>query len=136
MVAAAALWGLNASVSRTLLDDGPSALRLSELRTIGSLLVIAAAVALYRPRLLLIDRSQVPMMVLVGVGGLAVVYAAYFIAIERLQIGVAVTLQYLAPLILLLWLWLAHGRRLAPSLWAAMSWATASAWLRSKRPPR
>jgi drug/metabolite transporter (DMT)-like permease len=33
---------------------------------------------------------------------------------------VAVTIQYLAPLLLLLWLRLAHGRRLAPSLWGAV----------------
>lgn len=115
------MWGLNASISRTLLDDGTSALRLSELRTLGALVVIGVAVAVFRPRLLRIERSQIPLMALIGVAGLAVVYATYFIAIERLQIGVAVTLQYLAPLILLLWLWLARGRKLSPSLWAAMA---------------
>ena len=121
MLTAAALWALNASVSRTLLDDGTSALRLSELRALGALIVIAVAVAVVRPRLLRIERSQVPLMALIGIVGLAVVYATYFIAIERLQIGPAVTLQYLAPLMLLLWLWLARGRRLSPSLWAAMA---------------
>jgi drug/metabolite transporter (DMT)-like permease len=115
------LWGLNASISRTLLDDGTSALRLSELRTLGARVVIGVAVAVFRPRLLRIERSQIPLMALIGVAGLAVVYATYFIAIERLQIGVAVTLQYLAPLMLLLWLWLARGRKLSPSLWAAMA---------------
>ena len=83
--------------------------------------MIGVAVAVVRPRLLRIERSQIPLMALIGVAGLAVVYAAYFIAIERLQIGVAVTVQYLAPLMLLLWLWLARGRKLSASLWAAMA---------------
>ena len=83
--------------------------------------MIGVAVAVVRPRLLWIERSQIPLMALIGVAGLAVVYAAYFIAIERLQIGVAVTVQYLAPLMLLLWLWLARGRKLSASLWAAMA---------------
>jgi drug/metabolite transporter (DMT)-like permease len=121
VVTAASLWGFNASISRTLLDDDISSFRLTELRTIGSLIVIAAAVAIVRPKLLKIDRSQVPMMALIGIAGLVVVFAAYLIAIERLQIGPAVTLQYLAPLMLLMWLWLGRSRTLAPSLWAAMA---------------
>ena len=52
--------------------------------------------------------------------GLAGVHATYFLAIDRLQIGVAVTIQYLAPLLLLIWLRLVHGRRLAPGLWGAV----------------
>ncbi len=91
------------------------------MRTLGALVVIAGVVAIARPRLLRLERSQIPLMALIGIAGLAVVYATYFIAIERLQIGVAVTLQYLAPLLLLLWLWLAQGRRLSPSLWTAMA---------------
>ena len=42
------------------------------------------------------------------------------VAIDRLQIGVAVTIQYLAPLALLVWLRVVHGRRLASSLWGAV----------------
>ena len=51
---------------------------------------------------------------------MAFVHATYFLAIKKLQIGVALTIQYLAPLVLLVWLRVVHGRRLRPTLWAAV----------------
>jgi drug/metabolite transporter (DMT)-like permease len=49
------------------------------------------------------------------------VHATYYAAIDRLEIGVALVIQYMAPLILLLWLRFRHGRQLAPSLWGAVA---------------
>lgn len=121
VVAAVALWSLNASISRSLLDDGLSALRLSELRSLGAWLLLVALVAALRPRLLRIERSDAPRLAFLGIAGFAAVYATYFVAIERLQIGVALTLEYLAPLLLLGYLWLILARRLAPGLWGAMA---------------
>src|SRR5206468_12076683 len=107
--AAAAMWGLNGSIGRSLLDDGVSALRLSQLRSFGSWLILVAVLAAWRPELLRIDRRDIPSLAFLGIAGLAFVHATYFLAIDRLDIGVAVTIQYLAPLLLLLWLRLAHG---------------------------
>jgi drug/metabolite transporter (DMT)-like permease len=53
--------------------------------------------------------------------GLAAVHVTFFVSVDRLEIGPAVTIQYLAPLGLLVWLALFHGRRLAPSLWGAVA---------------
>jgi drug/metabolite transporter (DMT)-like permease len=116
----AAMWALNGSMARYLLDDGVDAIRLSELRSTGSWLILALVLALARPDLLRVDRRELPSLALLGVVGLAGVHATYFLAIDRLQIGVAVTIQYLAPLLLLVWLRVVHGRRLAPSLWGAV----------------
>ncbi len=52
--------------------------------------------------------------------GLAAVHATFFLAIDRLEIGPALTIQYLAPLLLLVWLRTVHGRSIAPSLWGAV----------------
>jgi drug/metabolite transporter (DMT)-like permease len=118
--AGATMWALNGVMARELLDDGVDAVRLSQLRSAGSWLMLAAFLAVARPDLLRVDRRELPSLAILGVVGLAGVHAAYFLAIDRLQIGVAVTIQYLAPLLLLLWLRLAHGRRLAPNLWGAV----------------
>jgi drug/metabolite transporter (DMT)-like permease len=119
--AGAAMWALNGTMARELLDDGVDAARLAQLRSAGSWLILALILAVARPDLLRVDRRELPSLALLGVIGLAGVHATYFLAIDRLQIGVAVTIQYLAPLLLLLWLRLAHGRRLAPSLWGAVA---------------
>ena len=118
--AGATMWALNGTMARELLDDGVGAVRLAQLRSAGSWLILALALAVRRRDLLRVDRSELPSLALLGVVGLAGVHATYFLAIDRLQIGVAVTIQYLAPLLLLVWLRLAHGRRLARGLWGAV----------------
>jgi drug/metabolite transporter (DMT)-like permease len=107
----AALFSLNGIWARYLLDDGVDAARLSQLRSAGSWLILLAVLALSRPDLLRVDRNLLPGLALLGVIGLAGVHAAYFLAIDRIEI---------APLLLLVWLRTVHGRRIAPSLWGAV----------------
>lgn len=116
---AATMWALNGSLSRLLLDDGVSALRLAQLRGVLSFVLLAAALAIARPRLLRVRRQDIPRLAFLGVIGLAGVHATYFFAISRLDVGVALVIQYLGPLILLLWLRLVHRRQLQRSLWGA-----------------
>jgi drug/metabolite transporter (DMT)-like permease len=116
---AATMWALNGSLSRLLLDDGVSALRLAELRGVLSFVMLAAALAIARPRLLRIRRQDIPRLAFLGIVGLAGVHATYFFAISRLDVGVALVIQYLGPLILLLWLRLVLRRQLQRSLWGA-----------------
>ncbi len=118
--AAAAMWALNGSIARFLLDDGVSAARLSQLRSFGSFVILLGLLALARPALLRVERSEVRDLAFLGIAGLALVHAAYFAAIDRLEISVALTIQYLAPILLLLWLRFVHGRRLRPGLWGAV----------------
>ena len=86
--AAAAMWALNGSMARYLLDDGVGPFELSELRSLGSwliLLVVLGADAAGPPagrarRAARRSRSS-------AIAGLAAVHASYFAAIERLEIG-------------------------------------------------
>jgi drug/metabolite transporter (DMT)-like permease len=116
----AALFSLNGIWARYLLDDGVDAARLSQLRSAGAWLILLVVLGLTRPDLLRVDRSMLPGLALLGVVGLAAVHATFFLAIDRLEIGPALTIQYLAPLLLLVWLRTVHGRRIAPSLWGAV----------------
>jgi drug/metabolite transporter (DMT)-like permease len=121
VVAAVTLWSLNASLARFLLDDGLSAMRLSELRSAGAFLILVAFVLAARPAAARVARRDLPQLAFLGIAGLAAVYVTYFVAIDRLQIGVALTLEYLAPLFILLWLTVVHRRRLSPALWGAVA---------------
>jgi drug/metabolite transporter (DMT)-like permease len=119
IVAAAAMFGLNGSMARSLIDGGLSPVRLAQLRSLGSLAILVAVLLLTRRALLRVERWELPALAFLGVAGLALVHATYFLAIDRLEIGVAVTIQYLAPLLVLAWLAVVHGRRLGGGLWAA-----------------
>jgi len=127
--AAATMWSLNGSLARYLLDDGVSALRLAQLRSLLSFALLAGAVAIVRPQLLRIEREDVPRLAFLGIAGLALVHATYFIAIDRLQIGVALTIQYLGPLLLLLWLRIFHKRELRAGLWGAAALSAGGCFL-------
>jgi drug/metabolite transporter (DMT)-like permease len=116
---AATLWALNGSLAKFLLADHLPAPRLAELRSVGTFLAIAVGLALTRPALLKIRRRDVPRLALLGVVGLSGVTAFYFAAIARLDIGVALTVQYIGPVLLLVWLKVAHRRSLPRGLWAA-----------------
>jgi drug/metabolite transporter (DMT)-like permease len=121
VISAVTMWSLNASLARFLLDDGLSAMRLSELRSVGAFVILVAVLLAVRPQDIRVRREHVPELAFLGIAGLAAVYVTYFVAIDRLQIGVALTLEYLAPLFILLWLTVVHGRRLSLGLWAAVA---------------
>jgi drug/metabolite transporter (DMT)-like permease len=121
VAAGAAMFALGGNLARYLLDDGVNALRLSQLRSAGSVLLLGVVLAVRRPDLLRVRRRDVPSLAFLGICGLALVHATYYEAIDRLEIGVALTIQYMAPLVLLVWLRVFHGRRVANSLWGAVA---------------
>jgi len=118
---AATLWAVNGALAKFLLDDGISAWHLSEMRAAVSFLLLAGFLALTRRADLKVAREDLPRLAFLGVAGLALVHATYFLAIERLDIGVALVIQYLGPLLILVWLAVVHKRRLANGLWAAVA---------------
>jgi drug/metabolite transporter (DMT)-like permease len=124
-ILAASLWALNGSFSIYLLDDGIEPTHLSELRSAGSFLILLAVLATTNRGLLRVRRDDVPRLAWLGIAGLALVHTAYFAAIDRLGVGPALTLEYLAPLLVLLWLRVFHGRRMQPSLYGALALSVA-----------
>src|SRR3712207_2109340 len=66
VVAGATMFALNGSMARYLLDDGVDAVRLSQLRSAGSWLILLLAVGLSRPALLRVDARELPALALLG----------------------------------------------------------------------
>jgi drug/metabolite transporter (DMT)-like permease len=120
---AATLWALNGSLARFLLDDHMPAGRLAELRSVCTFAALAAAIAITAPGLFKIRRPDLGLFTLFGIVGLAGVTVLYFAAIARIDIGVALTIQYLGPLLLLLYLKVIHRRKLPGKLWSAAALA-------------
>src|SRR3954464_128488 len=117
------MFALGGNLARYMLDDGVSAMRLSQLRSAGSGVVLAIVLALRQPALMRVRRADLGRLAFLGVCGLALVHATYYAAIDRLEIGVALVIQYKEALPMLLWLRFRYGRRLARSLWGAVGLA-------------
>jgi drug/metabolite transporter (DMT)-like permease len=115
------LWSVNATVAKVILDSaGLSSLRLAEVRASGSAVVLLAAVALLRPQSLRITRRELAFLVLFGTLGLAFVQFFYFVGITRLDIGIALVIQYLAPVFVALWARFAVREPVRRRLWIAI----------------
>src|SRR5215208_1325116 len=122
---AAALWALNGAVATVVLEGGISPLRLSQVRSTGAcvgLLLVVAATA--RPRLR-VHRRELPFLIVFGVAGLAFVQWFYFLAIHRLALGIALLLQYTAPLLVALWARYAYHEPVRRRIWIALALALA-----------
>jgi drug/metabolite transporter (DMT)-like permease len=122
---AATLWAVNGTVSKVILSSGLSSLRLAEVRSAGAFVVLAAVVAAVRPTALRLRAREVPYLVLFGAGGLAFVQLFYFLALHRLAIGIALLIEYLAPVIVALWVRFVFHHPVRRRIWAALALAVA-----------
>jgi drug/metabolite transporter (DMT)-like permease len=125
VLSACLLWGLNGAVSKVMLKNGLSSLELVEIRSAGACVVLAAGLAVVSPHALRLRRAELPLLVLFGVGGLAFVQLLYLIAIRRLDIGVALLIEYTAPVLVALYARFVLRERVRNRLWAALVFALA-----------
>lgn len=100
VVAAGTCWGLAAVMAKVAFDRGVPPVRMAEARVVVALAVLAGILAGWRRDLLRPPRASWPALVAFGLC-VAGVNATYYIAIDRLPVGVAVSLQYTAPVLLL-----------------------------------
>ena len=112
---------VNAGVSRIVLTAGVSAPELSALRAVGTAAVLGIViVASGRAHTLRVRRDEVPTLVAYGVVGVAMLHMTYFVAIERLPIGLALLLEYLAPVLVALWVRVVRRQPVRAALWPAL----------------
>ena len=118
---AVVIWSVNAAVAKVVLEGaGLSSLRLAEVRATGSAAILVVAVALLYPRGLRVTRRELGFLVVFGVLGLAFVQFFYFVGISRLEIGIALVIQYLAPVFVALWARFVVGEPVRRRLWIAI----------------
>jgi drug/metabolite transporter (DMT)-like permease len=100
VVVAAACWALAAVLAKHVFDRGVPPIRLAEARVAVALAVLAPLLAWRSPRLLRPPPGTLPL--LAGFGAcVAAVNLSYYLAIDHLPVGVAVSLQYTGPAMVL-----------------------------------
>jgi drug/metabolite transporter (DMT)-like permease len=125
VMTAATLWAVNGTVSKVILTSGLSSLRLAEVRSTGAFALLAVGIAAVRPERLRLRPRELPHLVLFGAGGLALVQWFYFLAIHRLAIGIALLIEYLAPVLVALWARFVLHEPVRRRIWAALALALA-----------
>jgi drug/metabolite transporter (DMT)-like permease len=84
---------------------------------------LAVFLALTAPRLLRVTRDEVGLLVFYGVAGFALVQWLYFVAIERLPIGIGLLLEFTAPVLVALWARVVWHEQVRRRVWAALGLA-------------
>jgi drug/metabolite transporter (DMT)-like permease len=125
VVAAASLWGINGTFLKVAIQSGLSTYRLAEVRCAGGAILFFAAAALTRRSGLRLERRELPWLIAFGILGLAFVQFLFFVGIERLDIGVAIVLQYLSPVWVALWARFVVKQPVRRRLWYGLALALA-----------
>jgi drug/metabolite transporter (DMT)-like permease len=120
---AALLFAINGTVSKVILESGLSSLRLAQARSTGALIGLAVLLLLAARRTLRVRLRELPFLLVFGIAGVAFVQWFYFLAIHRLPIGIALLIQYLAPLLVALWARFAMHEPVRRRVWAALALA-------------
>jgi drug/metabolite transporter (DMT)-like permease len=99
-IAASAFFGLGASVSKVGLQAGLDPIRLTALRCTGTAVGLFIVIAVFRPSLLRVRRADLPVLIVLGLTGAALVQFLFFTAIDRLPVGIALLLEFTAPFLI------------------------------------
>jgi len=110
-VLSAMSFGVSGSLAKGLLDAGWSAGAAVTVRVLVAAVVLAVpAVVSLRGRWGLL-RSNAGLVAGYGLVAVAGCQLAYFNAVVHMQVGVALLIEYTAPVAVIGWMWLRHGHR-------------------------
>ena len=122
-VAAAMLFALNGTVSKSILLSGFDATRLAQFRVTAAFLILVVVVAISRPRAFRLRRAEIPVLVAFGVLGIAMTQYLYFVAIKLLPVGVALLIEFTAPIMVALWVRFGMREHVNRLVWVGLALA-------------
>jgi drug/metabolite transporter (DMT)-like permease len=123
VVTAALLWAVNGTVSKVMLVGGMPAADLAELRATGAFVCLLVVVLLTAPATLRMTRRELPSIAVYGLVGFVLVQLLYFVAIKRLEVGIALLIEFTAPVFVALWARFVLHEQVRRRVWAALALA-------------
>ena len=102
VILAATCWAAGGSASKFLFNGGITPFQVVQLRLTISTTILALWLLWRHRNLFRIDGKDVPYFLVLGTLGMAAVNIAYLFAISRLNVAVAILLEYLAPIFIAL----------------------------------
>jgi len=120
---AATLFAVNGTVSKVVLSSGISSVELTEVRSTGAFAGFVLVLLATAPGRLRIQLHDLPFLVVFGVTGVAFVQWLYFVSIHRLPIGIALLIEYVAPLLVALFARFLLKEPVRRRIWVALALA-------------
>ena len=117
ILVSSACFGSGGTAAKAVLAAGVSPLQVVQARVTVTAAVLVAVLALARPRALRVRRAELPVLMAYGLLGFFAVQSFYVLALTRLPVGVALLIQYSAPVLVALWVRLVRRTVLPRSVW-------------------
>jgi drug/metabolite transporter (DMT)-like permease len=118
---AAALFGLNAGVSRIPLRGGTPTDTFTTVRITLAFLAFVLIALVFDRSALRVPRGRALLLIAgLGIAGFAGVQWTYNVAINRLPLSIALLLEYLGPVLVVLWVRFARRENVHPRMWPAL----------------
>jgi drug/metabolite transporter (DMT)-like permease len=120
---AAVFFSINASVSKVVLEAGVEPARLAAVRCTGAALGLGLVLLVIVPRRLKVAGRELPALAVLGVAGAALVQWLYFVAIDRVPVGIALLLEFTAPVLVALYARVVRREDVRRTTWLAIGLA-------------
>ena len=121
MVAASAtLFAVNGSVMKVVLGSGLTSLELAQIRHTCAALLFLGLLGTFAPTRLRVGLRELPLLVALGLVGIALQQWLYLIAIDNVPVGVALLIVFTAPLFVALFARFVYRERIRRRVWAAL----------------
>lgn len=117
---AAFLWGINGTISKVVLLEVGDATRVSELRTSAAFVVLFIVVLVTNRRGFRLKRSEIPTLIIYSLLGITITQWAYFVAISRMPVGIALLIEFTAPIFVVLWVRFGRGQAVRSTVWLGL----------------
>lgn len=126
VLAGATMFIVNAGVSRVALRSGVDPVSLTTVRVTGTALVLLVFAAIFRRSALRPPSGRLALMLVAhGLIGVAALQWTYFVAIDRLPVGMALLLEYQAPILVAVWARFVQKEQVRPRMWVGLALAMA-----------
>ncbi|BBZ35136.1 EamA family transporter [Mycolicibacterium confluentis] len=128
-VASALSFGMSGPFAKALMTAGWSPTAAVTARLVGGAVMMAIFASFVRPRWWAEARRHLKTIVIYGAVPIAGAQLCYYNAVDHLSVGVALLLEYTAPILVVGWLWATTGRRPTGRTLAGVALATAGIML-------
>jgi drug/metabolite transporter (DMT)-like permease len=116
----AIFFSFNGVIAKLVLTSGLSSMRLTQVRCGGAFIFLGIFMFIrYRDKLKA-KKQELPWLFAYGIIGFLLVQTLYFVAIQRLNVSVALILEFTAPIWIVLWLRFVKHRVVPPLMWIAI----------------
>lgn len=118
---AAVLFGANGSVTKITMEAGLTPAQVTEFRLVGTAVIAGLVLLIVDRQAFRLPRSQWPVMLLLGIVGVALLQATYAAAVQILPVGIALLLEYTAVLMVALVAYFIFKEPVKARIWVAIA---------------